>query len=212
MEYASPAIARIDGVEPDAVLGDVKLWAANIIPEDRDVALEHLERARQGEAAVHESCIQRPSDKAFRWIRSIDFPLLDERGRVQRVGGIAEDVTEAKRLLKPLLKKQGCPPRRLVTDKLGSYAAARRQILPSVEHRSHKDLNNRAENSHLPLRRRERIMQSFRSPGGLQWFTTIFSAVHNVFVPPRTHHSALVTHLHRLNAVAGWRTTAGIIV
>jgi transposase-like protein len=77
----------------------------------------------------------------------------------------------AMRLLKRLLKKQGCPPRRMITDKLGSYAAARRQIMPAVEHRSHKGLNNRAENSHLPLRRRERTMQGFRSPGGLQQFT-----------------------------------------
>ena len=56
----------------------------------------------------------------------------------------------------------------MISDKLGSYAAARRQIMPAIEHRSHKGLNNRAENSHLPLRRRERAMQGFRSPGGLQ--------------------------------------------
>lgn len=82
----------------------------------------------------------------------------------------------AKRLPKSLLRKQGRPPKRLITDKLGSYAVARRQIMPAVEHRSHKGLNNRAENSHLSLRRRERVMQGFRSPGGLQRFATIFSA------------------------------------
>jgi putative transposase len=76
-----------------------------------------------------------------------------------------------------LLEKQGCPPRRIITDKLGSYAAARRQIKPAIEHRSHKGFNNRAENSHLPLRRRERTMQDFRSPGGLQRFIAVFSAV-----------------------------------
>jgi len=54
------------------------------------------------------------------------------------------DTKAAKRLLKRLLRKQGCPPRRMITDKLGSYAAARRQIMPDVEHRSHKGLNNRA--------------------------------------------------------------------
>ena len=89
----------------------------------------------------------------------------------------------ARRLLKRLLTKQGCAPRCMITDKLGSYAAARRQILPTIEHRSHKGLNNRAENSHLPLRRRERAMQGFRSPGGLQRFVTVFSAVRNHFVP-----------------------------
>jgi putative transposase len=54
--------------------------------------------------------------------------------------------TKAAKCLLKRLKKQGCPPRRLITDKLGSYAAARRQIMPAVEHRSHKGLNNRAEN------------------------------------------------------------------
>ena len=104
------------------------------------------------------------------------------------------DTKAAKRLLRRLLKKQGCPPRRMVTDKLGSYAAARRQIMPAVEHRSHKGLNNRAENSHLPLRRREPAMQGIRSTGGLQRFVSVFSAVRNLFVPPRSRRSALSTH------------------
>ena len=56
------------------------------------------------------------------------------------------DTKAAKRLLKRLLKKQGRPPRRIITDRLGSYAAAQRQIMPAGEHRSHKGLNNRAEN------------------------------------------------------------------
>jgi putative transposase len=100
------------------------------------------------------------------------------------------DTKAAKRLLKRLLKKQGRPLRRMITDKLGSYAAAQRQIMPTVEHRSHKGLNNRAENSHLPLRRRERVMQGFRSPGGLQRFLSVFSAVRNLFVPLRSCRSA----------------------
>ena len=131
-----------------------------------------------------------------------DGYVLDEI--VQR----RRDTKAAKRLLKRLLKKQGCPPRRMVTDKLGSYAAARRQIMPAVEHRSHKALNNRAENSHLPLRRRERAMQGFRSPGGLQRFTSVFSAIRNLFVPPHSRRSALATHLHRLAAVAEWKSAA----
>lgn len=58
----------------------------------------------------------------------------------------------ARRLLTRLLKKQGLPPKRMITDKLRSYGAAQRQVMPNVEHRSHKGLNNRAENSHLPFR------------------------------------------------------------
>jgi putative transposase len=133
-----------------------------------------------------------------------DGYVLDEIVQSQR------DAQAAKRVLKRLLKKQGFPPRRMITDKLGSYAAARRQIMPAVEHRSHKGLNNRAENSHLPLRKRERAMQGFRSPRGLQRFMSVFSAVRNLFVPPRSHHSALATHLHRLNAMAEWKSAAGV--
>jgi putative transposase len=96
----------------------------------------------------------------------------------------------------------------MITDKLRSYAAARRQVMPAIEHRSHKGLNNRAENSHVPSRKRERMMQGFRSPENLQRFITVFSAVRNLFVPPRSHRSALATHMHRLNAMAHWKAVA----
>jgi putative transposase len=76
---------------------------------------------------------------------------------------------------------------------------------------SHKGLNNRAENSHVPLRKRERMMQGFRSAAGLQRFTSVFSAVRNLFVPPHSHRSALTTHLHRLQAMAAWKSAAGVL-
>jgi putative transposase len=133
-----------------------------------------------------------------------DGYVLDEVVQTRR------DTKAAKCLLKRLLRKQGCTPRRMISDKLGSYAAARQQIMPEVEHRSHKGLNNRAENSHLPFRRRERAMQGFRSPRYLQRFISVFSAVRNLFVPPRSHRSAPATHLHRLNAMAEWKSVANI--
>ena len=117
----------------------------------------------------------------------------------------------AKRLLTRLMRKQGMAPKRIIPDKLPSYGAARRQVMPTVEHRSHKGLNNRAENSHLPLRKRERMMQGFRSLGGLQRFTSVFSAVRNLFVPPHSHRSALATYLHRLQAMAAWKAPAGVL-
>jgi putative transposase len=137
------------------------------------------------------------------WAVDQDGYVLDEIVQARR------NTKAAKRLLKRLLKKQGCPPRRMITGKLGSYAAARRQVMPAVEHRQHKGLNNRAENSHLPLRRRERAMQGFRSPRGLQRFVSVFSAVRNLFVPPQSRHSALAIHLHRLNVMAEWNFVAG---
>jgi len=121
------------------------------------------------------------------------------------------DTKAARRLLTRLLKKQGIAPKRSITDKLRSYGAARRQIMPNVEHRSHKGLNNRAENSHVPLRKRERTMQGFRSAGSLQRFVSIFSALRNLFVPPRSQRSAFQIHQHRLQAIAEWKAVAGTV-
>jgi putative transposase len=133
-----------------------------------------------------------------------DGYVLDEVVQTRR------NTTAAKRLLRRLLRKQGCPPRRMITDKLGSYAAARRQVMPDVEHCSHKGLNNRAENSHLPFRRRERVRQGFRSPRYLQRFVSVFSAIHNLFVPSRSSRPAPATRLHRLNAMAEWKAAASV--
>jgi DDE superfamily endonuclease len=74
----------------------------------------------------------------------------------------------------------------LVTDKLKSYAAAKREIMPGVEHRQRKGLNNRAENSHQPTRRRERIMKRFKSPRQVQRFLSAHDQVANVFPRPET--------------------------
>ncbi|MBX4938689.1 IS6 family transposase [Rhizobium binae] len=98
----------------------------------------------------------------------------------------------------------------MVTDKLRPYGAARRQTMPAVEHRSHKGLNDRAENSRLPLRKREREMQRFRSPGALKRFVSVFSAFRNLFVPGPSKRSAIDVHLHRLRAIAHWRVVVGI--
>ena len=97
----------------------------------------------------------------------------------------ATDVAEIR-----TLKRQGWVPRRIVTDKLAAYGAAKREVAPSIEHRRHGGLNNRAENTHLPLRKREPQMQHFRSAGGLQRFTSVFSAVRNLFVPPASKRPA----------------------
>ena len=120
------------------------------------------------------------------------------------------DRRAARRLLVRLLKRQGWRPRRMVTDKLASYGAARREVAPTLEHRAHKGLNNRAENSHVPFRKRERQMQGFRSPGGLQRFVSVFSATRNLFVPAARRRSALATRLHRLEAFDAWRQVAGL--
>jgi putative transposase len=80
------------------------------------------------------------------------------------------NIKAAKCLMRKLMKGQGHSPRVMITDKLRSYGAAKRDIMPGVEHRSHKGLNNRSENSHQPTRRRKRIMKGFKSARHLQRF------------------------------------------
>ncbi|PWI05179.1 IS6 family transposase [Streptomyces sp. NWU339] len=95
------------------------------------------------------------------------------------------DKVAARRFFRRLLKGIGAVPRVIVTDKLRSYSAAHREIMPSVEHRSHKSLNNRAENSHQPTRQRERAMKGFRSVGAAQRFLSAFSGISPHFRPRR---------------------------
>ena len=84
------------------------------------------------------------------------------------------------------MKKTGAVPRVVVTDKLRSYGAAHREVMACVEHRSHKGLNNRAENSHQPTRQRERAMKDLRSVGGAQRFLSAFSGI-SPHSRPRRH-------------------------
>ncbi|WP_406416394.1 IS6 family transposase [Streptomyces sp. NBC_00873] len=95
------------------------------------------------------------------------------------------DTAAARRFFRKLLKKTCSVPRVVVTDKLRSYGAAHREVMPSVEHRAHKGLNNRAENSHQPTRQRERAMKGFRSVGGAQRFLAAFSGISPHFRPCR---------------------------
>ncbi|MCF1462055.1 IS6 family transposase [Agrobacterium vitis] len=111
----------------------------------------------------------------------------------------------ALKLMRKLLKGQGLTPRVMVTDKLRSYDAAKRDIMPGVEHRSHKGLNNRAENSHLPIRRRERIMMRFKSAAQCQRFVSTHGPISNLFLVHRKHQIAADHRTLRTEAMAVWR-------
>ncbi len=95
------------------------------------------------------------------------------------------DAKAARKLMKKLLKKQGFAPTRIVTDKLRSYPSAFRAIGLAAEHDRGLRANNRAENSHQPVRRRERKQQRFKSPGSAQRFLNIHSATYNTFYHQR---------------------------
>ena len=91
----------------------------------------------------------------------------------------------ARKFFRKLLKGQRTAPRVIVTDKLGSYAAARAEVLPDVVRLSDKRANNRAENSHQPRRERERRMRGFKSAGHAQRFLATFGLVSSFFRPGR---------------------------
>ena len=97
----------------------------------------------------------------------------------------------------------------VVTDKLASHPPALKRVLPGVEHRRHKGLNNRAENSHRPVRKRKRVLQRFKSPGHAQRFLEPFSAVHNHF-RPRRHLLAAHYRQLRTEHFGQWRPTARV--
>ncbi len=104
----------------------------------------------------------------------------------------------AMRFFRKLLKGEGREPRRLITDKLRSYAAAHRVVMPSVVHRTEQYANNRAEVSHQPTRQRERQMRRFKSAAHVQRFVSVHGLVQNLFLVGRhllrsEHHRLLRT-------------------
>jgi len=106
----------------------------------------------------------------------------------------------AKKLIRKLLKKQGFAPSRIVTDKLRSYPAAFRAIGLTAKHDRGLRANNRAENSHQPVRRREHKLQRFKSPGSTQQFLSIHAATYNAFYHQR--------HLNRRSYFKDLRTAS----
>ena len=110
------------------------------------------------------------------------------------------------KLMRKLLKKQGFAPEMLVTDKLRSYSAAKSELGLSARHEQGLRKNNRAENSHQPVRRREFKMQRFKSPGSAQRFLTVHAAVHNTFNTQRHLTSRNALRILRGAALPTWRT------
>ncbi len=114
----------------------------------------------------------------------------------------------ALRFFRRLLCAAGGVPRVIITDKLRSYAAAKRRILPQVEHRQSRYLNNRCENSHQPTRTRERQMKRFQSPEQAQRFLSTFESINTAF-RFRRHLLSTACHRRRLtHALQLWRATA----
>ena len=156
-----------------------------------------------------------------------DFWHLDEmviviRGQrywlwraVDNEGEVLDFLVQSKRntkaalkLMRKLLKKQGIAPTRVTTDKLRSYQAAFRILGLSADHITDKQANNRAENSHQPVRRRERKQQRFKSPGSAQRFLNIQSAVYNTFYVQRHLQKRSNFKRFRTDAFREWETAS----
>ena len=116
----------------------------------------------------------------------------------------------ALKLMRKLLRKQGWAPTRNVTDKLRSYHVAFRILGLTAEHMDNKRSNNRAENSHQPVRRRERKMQRFKSPGSAQKFLNIQSATYNTFYAQRYLINRPTFKQYRADAFDVWESAAAV--
>ena len=159
---------------------------------------------------------KRPADK---W--HLDEVFLTINGRRQICGGPStrtastsssrrRDAKAAKRFFRRLLKRQCASPRVMVTDTLRSYRVAHREVMPSVEHRQSRYLNNRAENSHQPTRQRERAMKRFRSPGGAQRVLSAFSGISPHFRPRRHRLIADDYRTEMTRRFAVWNEVTGL--
>ena len=115
------------------------------------------------------------------------------------------DTRAALRLMRKLIKKQGFAPKLLVTDKLRSYASAFRHLRLTCPHEQGLRKNNRAENSHQAVRRRERKMQRFKSARSAQRFLSMHAAVHNTFNLQRHLVSRSTLRIFRAEAAKQWR-------
>ena len=138
-------------------------------------------------------------------------------GAILRFVGITGEVLEilvqrrrdrsaAVKLMRKLLRKQGFAPTRVTTDKLRSYGAAFQHLGLSCHHEQGLRQNNRAENSHQVVRRRERKMQRFKSAASAQRFLSVHAAVHNTFNLQRHLVSRSTLRIFRSEAAAQWHS------
>jgi|SRR5687767_10504671 putative transposase len=119
------------------------------------------------------------------------------------------DQVAAKMFFRKLLKGLRDTSWGIITNKLASYGAAKREILPSVEHRQHRYLNNRAENSHQPTRQRERRMPGFKSSGHAQRFLAAYGAMASHFRPRRHLFPARAYRRQMTQRFQTWREITG---
>src|SRR5712664_968439 len=161
--------------------------------------LRHTRPRPDGQWHLDEMVVSINGQRMYLW-RAVDsegevLDMLVQRGR---------DKAAAMKLLRKLLKRNALPPHLIVTDKLRSYGAALRELGFTGRHDQGLLANNRAENSHQPLRRRERKMQGFKSARSAQRFVSTHAAVYNTFNVQRHLISRPTLHRVRREAMEVW--------
>jgi putative transposase len=112
--------------------------------------------------------------------------------------------------MRKLIRKYRMVPSKLVTDRLPSYAAARAELPVTIAHERGLRQNNRAESSHVPVRRREQKMQRFRSAGSAQRFLSAHASVYNTFNICRHLITSATKRRFRTEAFEAWRAAVGV--
>lgn len=135
---------------------------------------------------------------------------VDQQGNVLDILVTSKrDKHAANRFFRKLLKGCRYVPRVIISDKWASYGAAKREILPGVEHRQHKGLNNRAENSHQPTRQKERQMRGFKSAGHAQRMLSALEPIRGHFRLSRHKQPAGEYHAQREQRFHNWNEITG---
>jgi putative transposase len=177
----------------------VRCWVLKFGPVFARRLRQHRPRAGS-QWHLDEMVVRIRGERMYLW-RAVDHEgeILDML--VQRT----RDRRAAVKLMRKLLKSQGFVPTVIVTDKLGSYAAALQHLGMSCRHERGLRANNRAENSHQVVRRRERKMQRFKSAGSAQRFLSLHGPVYNTFNHQRHLISRSTLRVLRAAASAQWR-------
>jgi putative transposase len=182
----------------------IRAWCAKFGPS---YAAELRRRRARPSDKWHLDEVQLKISGTRHWLwRAVDKHgvVLDILVQQRRDQGAAET------FLRRVLTAAGSEPRVVVTDKLASYPPAIRRVLPTAEHRRHKGLNNRAENSHQPTRQRERVMRRFKSTEQAQRFLGPFGAVGDHFRSGRYRRPAAARRQLLAERRRTWREVVGL--
>jgi putative transposase len=183
----------------------VARWVQRFLPRFGAAARRYRRRVGQKWRVDETYC-------AFRGRHAYIYRAIDEEGQVvDAYFSERRNAAAAQAFFERAITETEVTPERVTTDKAKCYPPAMRTVLPHTEHRRHKGLNNRAENSHRPTRRRERVLQRFTSPAHAQQFLRPFGPISDRFRPRRHLLPALQYRQTMQSRFAAWREVTGLL-